>query len=141
MKTIGRIAVILLAALAVVGATVALSNAGMLNSLLSAARFEGGPAFGRQADFAPEEFARGEGQRRQFDRAFEQRRATGQGLPFEGNFERRRFGEAGFGGFALFGAFERARNLIIVLVIVAVVIVATQIWRRLRRSAKRGAVV
>jgi len=135
MKILARIAAILAAALVVVGATVALSNAGALNGLLNAGRFEGVRAVAQRADAAPGEFARGEGRRQQFDRAFEQGRpGAGRPLNFEGNFERGRFG-----GFSLFGAFELARNLAIVLLIVAAAVVLTLIWRRLKRLRSRDA--
>ncbi len=139
MKIIARIIVILIAALAVVGATLALSNSGALNGLLRAGRFEPEFAFTQRPGGAPGEFARSQGQRRQFDRALQQDREAGRPFAFEGSFERGRFGEAGLGSFNLFGAFELARNLIIVLVIVAITVAATLIWQRLGRRRVKDA--
>jgi hypothetical protein len=126
MKIIARIAIILVAALMVVGATVALSNAGALNGLLNAGRFE--RAFDRPTGGAPGELASRQGER-QSDRG-----RAGQSFDLDGGFERGRFGGSGFN---MLGAGEILRNLMIVAAIVAAVVALTLAWQWLSRARQR----
>ncbi|MCS7062340.1 MAG: hypothetical protein RMN25_14440 [Anaerolineae bacterium] len=131
MRLIGRVLILLAAALIVVGATVILSNTGALNELTRAQHLE--RALIGQRSVGPQGFNEGVGEHSDFNQWFKGKRA---GWQFSGssNFERDRFDTPGFN---VFGAGEMLRNLMIVAVIVAAVVVLTLAWQWLRRAQQR----
>lgn len=117
MKTIGRIAIILFAALVVVGATVAFSQSTVAASMFSR---------GGRAGF----------ERREFERAVPQGESPeGQ---FPGNFERRGRGE-GAGGINVFAIGPIIKDVVIMGAITAIVIAVTVMLRNGKRLNRESA--
>lgn len=116
MKTLGRTLIILLAAFIVIGATVALANAGLLSNF---SRFPG--ERGEFGEFEPGEFPQGEFQR-----------------PNDGDFaegfrpEHGPGGREGGGGRG-FNLFSWIKNLAIISVIVVIVVGLERLFARKRR--------
>ncbi|NUM46721.1 MAG: hypothetical protein HUU38_18610 [Anaerolineales bacterium] len=116
MKTLGRTLIILLAAFIVIGATVALANAGLLSNFSRFPGERGGFGEFEQGQFPPGEFQRPEGD--EFAQGFRPERGPG---GREGGFGR---------GFNLF---SWIKNIAIISLLVIIVVGLERLFARKRR--------